>query len=67
MLAMSGGKQQRIEGDNFILWTKEDHTINIIDKTIIFNVRVKQDNNSDIQGYNHMVIRNFIIEGKKWY
>ena len=64
MLAMSWGKQQRLEGDNFILLTKEDHTI---DKTIIFNIRVKQDNNSDIQGYNHMVIRNFIIEGKKWY
>ena len=62
---MSGGKQQRIEGDNFILLTKEDHTINIIDKTIIFNARVEQDNNSDLQGYNHMVIRNFIIEGKK--
>ena len=59
---MSGGKQQRIEGDNFILFTKEDHTI---DKTIIFNARVEQNNKSDIQGYNHMVIRNFIIEGKK--
>ena len=64
MLAMSWGKQQRLEGDNFILLTKEDHTI---DKTIIFNARVEQDNNSDLQGYNHMVIRNFIIEGKKWY
>ena len=46
MLAMSWGKQQRLEGDNFILLTKEDHTI---DKTIIFNARVEQDNNSDLQ------------------
>ena len=47
--------------------TEEDHFINIIEEFIVFDTKVQKDNSSNIQGYDHMVIRNFIIDDKKWY
>ena len=47
--------------------TEENDFINIIEETIFFDARVEEDNSSDIQAYTYMVIRNFIINDKKWY